>query len=38
MSELKANKISPVELNSEVTLGDSGDTCTIHTRVTITNT
>ena len=37
MSELKANKISPVELNSEVTLGDSGDTFTIPAGVTITN-
>ena len=36
MSELKANKISPATL-SDVVLGDSGDTFTIPSGVTITN-
>ena len=36
MSELKANKISPA-LGADVTLGDSGDTFTIPSGVTITN-
>ena len=37
MSELKTNKISPVEANADLTLGDSGDTITIPAGVTITN-
>ena len=37
MSELKTNKISPVEGNTDLTLGDSGDTITIPSGATIVN-
>jgi hypothetical protein len=37
MSELKTNKISPVEGSTGVTLGDSGDTFTIPAGATIVN-
>ena len=37
MSEVKTNKISPVGANGTVTLGDSGDTITVPSGVTFTN-
>ena len=37
MSEVKTNKVSPVGANGTVTLGDSGDTFTIPSGVTFTN-
>ena len=37
MSEIKVNKISPRTACGTVTLGDSGDTFTIPSGVTITN-
>lgn len=36
MSEVKTNKVSPVGANGTVTLGDSGDTITIPSGVTLT--
>ena len=37
MSEVKTNKVSPVGANGTVTLGDSGDTITVPSGVTFTN-
>jgi hypothetical protein len=37
MSTLEVNKITPVGVATEVTLGDSGDTFTIPSGVTFTN-
>ena len=37
MSEVKTNKVSPVGANGTVTLGDSGDTITVPSGATITN-
>ena len=37
MSEVKTNKVSPVGANGTITLGDSGDTFTIPSGVTLTN-